>query len=40
MDEYRRVWYELAALAHRKHEHEIRQEFLNALGQMLGGEEA
>jgi len=39
MDEYRRVWYEMAAITHRKREHEIRQEFLNAIGRMFGGED-
>jgi hypothetical protein len=38
LDDVKRSWYEMAAIRHRTREHEIRQNFLNAIGAMLGGE--
>jgi hypothetical protein len=38
MDDVKRMWYEMAAIRHRNREHEIRQQFLNAISGMWGGE--
>jgi hypothetical protein len=39
MDDVKRAWYEMATIRHLNREHEIRQEFLNAIGKMFGGED-
>ena len=39
LDNTKRIWYEMAAMRHMNREHEIRQEFLNALVKSFGGGE-
>jgi len=39
MEQSKRVWYEMAAIRHRNREHEIRQQFLNAIASIFGSGE-
>ena len=38
LDDMKRTWYEMATIRHRNREHEMRQQFLNAIAQIMGAE--